>query len=230
MSGQLLASADEQGEIVLWRIGEAGIERALSWNRHTGGVRSLSFAPEIAGQKWLASASEDGTVRVWNVDAMLKVDEEGLSAVIDQNEVVLDDHEDWVNAVAFSPHQPILASAGDDSAIRLWAWDNWSLASPPQRKNILAGHRGAVTSLSFSQDGKTLASGGVDKSVRLWDPLEGHLRMTLPGHLWPVRSIAFLAKNATLHPSALASLSDDGALKFWIAETSESPSLSSQQE
>jgi WD40 repeat protein len=220
-SGQWLASADEQGWIHLWRIDDSGPRRALQWKSHTGGVQSLAFAPEIADQKWLASASEDGTVRIVDVAAILRAGNEAPTRVSGAHEIVLDDHQDWVGAVAFSPVLPILASAGEDGAIRLWQWDSWSISSQPQQKHELTGHQGAVTSLSFSQDGKTLASGGVDKMVRLWDPLEGHLRLSLPGHLASICSVSFLVTNASSHPNALASLSDDGTLKFWLAETSE---------
>jgi WD40 repeat protein len=228
-SGQWLASADEQGWIYLWRFEVTSPQRVLVWRKHTASVRSLAFAPEAAGQKTLASASEDGTVRIWNLDAMLAVGNESLERAIDKYEIVFSDHEDWVGAVAFSPDRPILVSASDDGSIRVRQWNSWPLTSNPQHTHVLTGHHGAVTSLAISQDGKTLASGGVDKMVRLWDPLEGHLRLSLPGHLTRVRSVAFLSPNATSQPSALASLSENGALKFWMAETIESRSRSRER-
>jgi WD40 repeat protein len=229
-SGELLASADELGWIYLWKVEDAKLQRIIAWKRHTGGVRSFAFAPKIASQKMLASASEDGTVRIWNLDGMLSIDKEKLPQVVGNYEIVLDDHEDWVGTVAFSPERPILASAGDDGSIRLWEWESWSITPQPQRKRVLTGHLGAVTALAFSHDGKTLASGGVDKMVRLWDPLEGHMRLSLPGHLDAVRSVAFVSTSETSHPRALASFSEDGILKFWMAETSESQSLPSENQ
>jgi WD40 repeat protein len=182
---------------------------------------AFAFASENGGHHVLASASEDGTVRIWNVEAMIDAGSEELPRVIGQLELVLDDHEDWVGAVAFSPDRNLLASAGEDGTIRLWEWQPGALTRQPQHSHVLTGHLGAVTALAFSPDGKTLASGGVDNTVRLWDPLEGHLRLTLPGHLDAVRSVAFLSADDASQPPGLASLSKDGALKFWLAATVE---------
>jgi WD40 repeat protein len=164
------------------------------------------------------------------VDQILSVASETLPDAIGNYEIVLEDHEDWVGAVAFSPDRPILASAGDDGTIRLFEWESWSLGPHPQHKHVLTGHLGAVTAVAFSQDGKTLASGGVDKMLRLWDPLEGHLRLSLPGHLNAVRSVNFLSSGGASHPAALASFSDDGTLKFWMAEAGDSKAPSNDKQ
>ena len=69
-----------------------------------GEVHSVAFSPD---GKLLVSGSEDGKVRLWNVDAQ-KV------------QSTLDSHKGAVYGVAFSPDGKQLASAGADGTARLW--------------------------------------------------------------------------------------------------------------
>jgi WD40 repeat protein len=77
-------------------------------------------------------------------------------------EKILERHADIVNAIAYSPNGETLASASDDTTIRLW-----HVVSGVCEK-ILWGHTGWVEALAYSPDGKTLASGSQDRTIRLW--------------------------------------------------------------
>jgi hypothetical protein len=70
---------------------------------HTGGLSGLSFSPD--GQT-IASASADGTAKLWD-----------LSGNLIQT---LAGHSDPVQQVVFSPSGELLASASADGTVRLW--------------------------------------------------------------------------------------------------------------
>ena len=120
--------------------------RAGDENLPDYGLWELAFSPD---GHWLASASWDTRVRLWNLD--------NLDEIIPP----LRAHSGAAWSVAFSPDSRTLATGGIDATIKLW-----NLA-PLQQTATLRGHTGPVNGLAFSRDGTLLVSSG-DGTARLW--------------------------------------------------------------
>ena len=108
----------------------------------------MAFSPD--GTR-LATASQDGTARVWN-------------ALEGQELLTLSGRSGAVLGLSYSPNGNWLATASQDGTARVWnAIDKQELQS-----QILPGHSGIVTSVAFAPNGKHLASAGTDGVVQIY--------------------------------------------------------------
>ncbi|MCT7986343.1 AAA-like domain-containing protein [Laspinema sp. A4] len=158
---------------------------------HSDSVTSVSFSSD--GQT-LATASYDGTARLWDLQGNGRTTFKG--------------HSDWVWSVNFSPDGQTLATASSDGTARLWDLQG-------NERTTFKGHSDSVFSVSFSPDGQTLATGSSDGTVRLWD-LQGNERSTFTGYSHYLLSMSFSPDGQTL-----ATASSDGTVRLWDLQGNE---------
>jgi WD40 repeat protein len=96
-----------------------------------------------------------------------------------------------VRAVAYSADGSLLATAGNEHAIRIWD------ALTGRERHVLKGHQGWISSVAFAADG-TLASGSADRTVKLWDPVSGKALHAFTNFRHEVTAIAFAPHSALL--------------------------------
>jgi WD40 repeat protein len=145
--GDYLYAADESGNLHAWRTAD--------WQRLPGATieheKFFALAMSRDGAR-LAAAGRREVIGVWEASAG------GLKSIGE----VADGHNEWIQALAYSPADNVLASAGKDGIVRLWRPDE------PRPHRTLLGHKDRIWSIAWSPDGSHLASGGADGIVKIW--------------------------------------------------------------
>jgi TPR repeat protein/WD40 repeat protein len=205
---------------------------------HTKKIRALAFV----AKEWVASASDDKTVRLWEPSR------EAASKV-------LDGHTAPVIAVSADPDMKQFFSADESGLLICWSLTGkqWSVqlgASKPVHLAVLAPktrrayliednrlwsasfegkfegqfptrHSGEITALTVSADGETVVTGGKDHEIRVWDADGRADDVPLRGHRSAVTSTAISSDGQTIVSAGIPSTGDvlDWSVRSWDRET-----------
>ncbi|NJK82151.1 MAG: WD40 repeat domain-containing protein [Chloroflexaceae bacterium] len=147
-----LAAGWFNGSVVVWSLTNLATLTILG--QHTvpaAPVYGVAFSPN---GKWLASASRDTTVRVWDLT-------QGTPPSI------LKEHKRGIKGLAYDPTGMTLASASSDATVRLHKVIQGKPITGSSGR-ILKHNNITVGSLSFAPDNRVLACGLVTGEVWLW--------------------------------------------------------------
>ncbi|KAJ2806846.1 Transducin beta-like [Coemansia guatemalensis] len=160
MDNSTFASCGSDRAVKVWRENDSSAP-IKTFTGHKSDINSIKWHP---GGRYLASASDDGTVKIWSMTG-------------DNSQQPVQDffgHSQQVYLVRWLPRadKAIVASASFDGNVRVW--DVHSKACI----RVLAAHTKAVDCLSFSADARYLATGAFDKKVCIWNVKDGSLEKT----------------------------------------------------
>jgi WD40 repeat protein/basic membrane lipoprotein Med (substrate-binding protein (PBP1-ABC) superfamily) len=214
LDGARLATAGIDARVKIWDT--ASGQELFTLNGHTDQVVGVAFSPdcvrtpgaraEQCGSR-LATASWDGTVKLWNA----AFSQELLTLFIP-----------GASIEAFSPDRTRLATGSMDGSVKLWdisaAFQDATLeglSQAPAAVEILAlkGHLETVNDLAFSPDGARLATTSEDSTVKIWDLTTGAELLTLSGQTAGVHPVAFSPDG-----TRLAAASSNYTMNIWELE------------
>ena len=186
--------------IKLWNVVSGGLER--TFEGHKSWISQLLVSPN---GRMLASASNDQSIKLWDLALALRPEEDAQghsswvnciafspdsslvatashnhtlqlwNAKTSESKRLLRSHDKWISDIVISPTNHLLAAAGDQS-VKLWDLDNY------QDKITLEGRDDWMTNVIFSYDSKLLASVSINRKVYIWDVATGTLRFTTQGN------------------------------------------------
>lgn len=239
-TGSTLVVGSESGRVSLWDVAGGRVkfdlhpEDDVEAPAHRGTVWAAEFT---ADGKRIITTGDDGYIRTWDADSGKSTkglavgmpvraaavspsgnwvavgDRLGQVKVFDLNQdrpVVEYDHKRSVTAVAFSPDELTVASAGIDGTVTLYE------VAANRRRPPLTGHSGPVYSLSFSPDGDRLATGSWDQTVAVWDLTTGNQVKQFTAHENGVWAVAYAPCG-----KMLATGGQDGQTALWNPLTGE---------
>ncbi len=148
-NGLLLVTADTE-LIRIWDVTAHQESGVLSG--HTDYIWGLKWSPVTAtGVSTLASASQDGTVRLWK-------------------------HTGWAFCVAWSPDGQRIAVGAYQTGIQIWDVSTQELLHTWESST-----NSPIISIAWSPDGSSLASGELYGDIYLWDVATGQVRQAITG-------------------------------------------------
>ena len=109
-----------------------------------------------------ASGSEDGTIRVWDLDS--GEFERGLKG-----------HTNSVQGCCFSPNGELLASCSSDISVKLWDFKD----NTYECVKTLRGHDHNISQVRWLPDSASLVSCSRDGTIRVWEVESGYCVRTL---------------------------------------------------
>jgi WD40 repeat protein len=182
----------------------AATQMMLDTGGHMSIVRGVAFTPD---GKQIVSASEDKTIRVWDLASgktVRFIRGEAASGILGK-----------IYTMALSPDGKWLATAGvlhvgkapARPSIRLYDFASGKLVA------TLEGHDGSVFNMAFSPDGNYLISGGEDFTAIVWDMSTLTPKKRLVGHAGHLYGLAFTPDSTRAITSSF-----DGTLKLWSIE------------
>ncbi len=176
---------------------ESDMETVDFDGQHEGQVNDVALSAD--GLKAL-SASNDGTLRVWDTQTGKEIRQFHTSTSVRSH------NPPGAYSAAFDPDGQIVAVGTTDGVIQLW-----DIVTGEEAAHLQGN--GLVSSIDFSPDGQMIAACSSDKTVRVWDVKSGQELHRFVGHTQLIPDVEFSPDGSQILTGAL-----DGTMRLWDLE------------
>uniref|UniRef100_A0A6S8VLB2 WDR5-like beta-propeller domain-containing protein n=1 Tax=Ditylum brightwellii TaxID=49249 RepID=A0A6S8VLB2_9STRA len=203
----LLASASADGTAKIWELTHTMLDRVSKWygapnapsNKNlipiatlVGHARGINDVCWSRTAEYVATASDDKTLRLWDVQTS--------DALVEFR-----GHTNFVFSCNFNPQSNLLVSGSFDETVKLWDVRSGDCVS------TLPAHSDPVTGVDFNRDGTCIVSGSHDGLIRVWDAATGECLKTIyAGGNPPVSHVRFSPNGRFVLSGTL-----DSKLRLW---------------
>jgi COMPASS component SWD3 len=202
--GRLLASSSADKTVRLWSVADGRLVGVLEG--HAQGISDVAWAGAASAaaaagsgasrsaslSRWLASASDDRTLRLWDVERGVAVHR-------------FEGHSNYVFCCNFNPQGNVLASGSFDETICFWD------VRMRRCLRTLPAHSEPVSAVHFNRDGTLLVSSSYDGLCRIWDVPDGRCLYTIVGEeSLPVSFVKFTPNGGYILANTL-----DSTIRLW---------------
>lgn len=184
-----LAYGSREHELVIYDIEKR--QEVYRFKGHQNLIFKIAFSPS---GNYIASASADHTVKIWDVR---------------NSQMVADlSHEGRVLSLAWHPQEEYLVSGANNKIIYQWDLRTYRL----QRR--FHGHTGPITALAYHPNGSMMLSGSLDGKLIIWDANSGDFIYRFDDHKLGITDFQF-------YENYLFSSSSDGFARLYDIEKKE---------
>eukprot|EP00163_Fabomonas_tropica_P012641 TRINITY_DN2398_c0_g1_i3.p1 TRINITY_DN2398_c0_g1~~TRINITY_DN2398_c0_g1_i3.p1 ORF type:complete len:1400 (+),score=333.02 TRINITY_DN2398_c0_g1_i3:623-4822(+) len=200
VKGNMVATGSEDKKVIVWNRSKG--QALYTFEGHTALISAVQFVTDHGSQEnedvtFLASASWDASIRIWNCDT--QVDE----VILPQTGRVFA----LTSTQGTKIHPPRLVSIAEDCHVRVWDW---------RKKVCLAVYKSPVSIRSCKAYGNDLITSAAQHPMRVWDaslsfqtPLIG-----MTEHSGAINYVRYSKDEETI-----ITASRDGTLRLWQASS-----------